>query len=781
VHDHNLAERFARTMLRTHSHVDDVVRECELTREELVAWLRGSSVARSTPSPRVEWLIAFCAGEHIEQLFAKERRIARWVLARASEPAAKRRKVVAAATASSKAGSRMADEKRLRGHKDRLVVRNGTHGREESAAAEDGEEDEESEDEEEGEVDEKGEGDEKDEDEAEEVSGRARAKGARPPAALHPTRAEALEVNKQRMSEQLDIPLDKLEAILARRRSCTKAEMHKIRLWLETRRREQEARGDAAVSKPGAESAAAPSAPRQRQFLARRRVWPLVPPAVCAMLNVSDRVLMRKDGRAVTARVLARRGSEVLVGKRDGEQTWFDCSLGTRSFRLELKPAALGQCLCARGSSAAAASAKQGLGLKPRFRYNQCVSCFQCPLHCLCELPIMRNGLAAADIDIGALVDALDTENVWYGAIVRRIDDRRMLVHYQQWSSAFDEWIAIDSPRLARFRTRSTSSSPVAAAPVGTRSSMDGDARGDCEGAALDHVGATEREENEAHNFEPEAAAASAAMCADEEPKLREGEAQSLAEAERERASADGVEIESYPKREQVEQEETRDGASDSVTLGARPAQNETSEPMRAALVSAANGGEGERKQRHSHEQERGQSISRSGAGEDEQDGAFEDGEEALEEEEEEEEEEEKDGAEEVNGQVVVDEEDEEEDEDEDLEELVLPREVRTRSGRKATLFAFRCEDGFAGDSGRRSRPPRSRARHDERTSSGTPSPLSDFSDPHKAPPGEAAAAKGANGDEFAAAVGAVAALPSSKAHSESSGNAERAAASSAS
>ncbi|KAE8986390.1 hypothetical protein PR003_g22839 [Phytophthora rubi] len=53
-----------------------------------------------------------------------------------------------------------------------------------------------------------------------------------------------------------------------------------------------------------------------------------------------------------------------------------------------------------------------------------------------------------ADLKLGQMVDALDTDSKWYEATIVDITDGQAKVHYRGWSSKWDEWLARTSPRL---------------------------------------------------------------------------------------------------------------------------------------------------------------------------------------------------------------------------------------------------------------------------------------------------------------------------------------------
>jgi BTB/POZ domain len=56
----------------------------------------------------------------------------------------------------------------------------------------------------------------------------------------------------------------------------------------------------------------------------------------------------------------------------------------------------------------------------------------------------------------GAKLDVLDPVNKWYISEVLQVTTGQVLVHYINWSSTFDEWIPVCSPRLAPVNTHTT-------------------------------------------------------------------------------------------------------------------------------------------------------------------------------------------------------------------------------------------------------------------------------------------------------------------------------------
>ncbi|KAG6612149.1 putative ubiquitin-specific protease [Phytophthora cinnamomi] len=53
-----------------------------------------------------------------------------------------------------------------------------------------------------------------------------------------------------------------------------------------------------------------------------------------------------------------------------------------------------------------------------------------------------------ADLKVGQMVDALDTDSKWYEATIMAITEGQAKVHYRGWSTKWDEWLARKSPRL---------------------------------------------------------------------------------------------------------------------------------------------------------------------------------------------------------------------------------------------------------------------------------------------------------------------------------------------
>ena len=51
----------------------------------------------------------------------------------------------------------------------------------------------------------------------------------------------------------------------------------------------------------------------------------------------------------------------------------------------------------------------------------------------------------------GQWVDVKDTIDQWLEAEVIDVSDDKVLIHYNEWASRWDEWINMNSPRIAPF------------------------------------------------------------------------------------------------------------------------------------------------------------------------------------------------------------------------------------------------------------------------------------------------------------------------------------------
>jgi len=54
---------------------------------------------------------------------------------------------------------------------------------------------------------------------------------------------------------------------------------------------------------------------------------------------------------------------------------------------------------------------------------------------------------------VGQWVDVKDTIDQWLEAQIAKISDSKAFIHYNGWGSRWDEWIDLNSPRIAMFRT----------------------------------------------------------------------------------------------------------------------------------------------------------------------------------------------------------------------------------------------------------------------------------------------------------------------------------------
>lgn len=68
---------------------------------------------------------------------------------------------------------------------------------------------------------------------------------------------------------------------------------------------------------------------------------------------------------------------------------------------------------------------------------------------------------------VGQWIDVLDTIEQWLEATIVRTDREFVLIHYNGWPQRWDEWLHVDSPRIAPFRTRSQhTTQPIAHCPL---------------------------------------------------------------------------------------------------------------------------------------------------------------------------------------------------------------------------------------------------------------------------------------------------------------------------
>ncbi|RLN55306.1 hypothetical protein BBP00_00008548 [Phytophthora kernoviae] len=57
-------------------------------------------------------------------------------------------------------------------------------------------------------------------------------------------------------------------------------------------------------------------------------------------------------------------------------------------------------------------------------------------------------------LEVGELVDALDTDNVWYESRVVAVSSTLVKLHYRGWTSKWDEWVERTSTRIAPLHTK---------------------------------------------------------------------------------------------------------------------------------------------------------------------------------------------------------------------------------------------------------------------------------------------------------------------------------------
>jgi len=69
-----------------------------------------------------------------------------------------------------------------------------------------------------------------------------------------------------------------------------------------------------------------------------------------------------------------------------------------------------------------------------------------------------REGADWRSFKVGDKVDVLDTISNWLTSTVKEVEEKRILIHYDGYSSTWDEWIEIDSDRLAKAKTKAGTS-----------------------------------------------------------------------------------------------------------------------------------------------------------------------------------------------------------------------------------------------------------------------------------------------------------------------------------
>jgi uncharacterized ubiquitin-like protein YukD len=66
---------------------------------------------------------------------------------------------------------------------------------------------------------------------------------------------------------------------------------------------------------------------------------------------------------------------------------------------------------------------------------------------------------ASRKLQLGQWIDVKDTIDQWLEAQVIRVQNSQVYVHYNGWGSRWDEWLDMNSPRIALFRTYTVQSS----------------------------------------------------------------------------------------------------------------------------------------------------------------------------------------------------------------------------------------------------------------------------------------------------------------------------------
>ena len=64
-----------------------------------------------------------------------------------------------------------------------------------------------------------------------------------------------------------------------------------------------------------------------------------------------------------------------------------------------------------------------------------------------------------ASLQVGSECDACDAENEWITVTILNINGTQVKIHYNGWSSTWDEWLDISSERLQPLHSRVCSSS----------------------------------------------------------------------------------------------------------------------------------------------------------------------------------------------------------------------------------------------------------------------------------------------------------------------------------
>ena len=78
-------------------------------------------------------------------------------------------------------------------------------------------------------------------------------------------------------------------------------------------------------------------------------------------------------------------------------------------------------------------------------------------------------------LEIGQWVDVKDTIDQWLEAEVINVREGKVLIHYNGWGSRWDEWIDVNSQRIAAFRTHTVQSPYTLFMSPSPSQTLDGD------------------------------------------------------------------------------------------------------------------------------------------------------------------------------------------------------------------------------------------------------------------------------------------------------------------
>lgn len=78
-------------------------------------------------------------------------------------------------------------------------------------------------------------------------------------------------------------------------------------------------------------------------------------------------------------------------------------------------------------------------------------------------------------LEIGQWIDIKDTIDQWLEGEVIDINETQVFVHYNGWGRRWDEWIDMNSPRIAAFRTHTVQSPYSMFMSPNPAHSLDGD------------------------------------------------------------------------------------------------------------------------------------------------------------------------------------------------------------------------------------------------------------------------------------------------------------------